>query len=338
LDVPFNELVDHACVDVDVTLQLYHLLKKELKKRRLSEQFSTESMALLRTLTDKECNGVQLNLKAVHRRREELTAEANALRTAVITEAGQEFDLDSPTETAAALRQIDPFIEQPGRRISRSQIEQLAGTHSVARLIVKYDRVRKLVRELEVICGSVRGNKVFPVFSQIRWAHGCLSSTGPRICDADGPLETTAVIDRTICDQMSDPDRSLTMLQRISGDEVLKKSLIHGFDHPLIIGKYAAGRDLDQKDLLLSVASGLSDATLCRRFLIDRLSASCIRRALEQKYATLFKWIDSYRRATIGQGFAYRDGRMKYLEGLRSSDIDKRHKALVSAVRWAIRY
>ena len=100
----------------------------------------------------------------------------------------------------------------------------------------------------------------------------------------------------------------------------------------------AAERDLDQNDLLLSVAIGLSDAALSSRFLVDRLTAAGIRQALEAKYAKLFKWLDTYRRDAITRGFAHHDGKRKYLEGLKSSDIDKRHKALRSTVRWLIRY
>jgi DNA polymerase I-like protein with 3'-5' exonuclease and polymerase domains len=89
---------------------------------------------------------------------------------------------------------------------------------------------------------------------------------------------------------------------------------------------------------LLSVAIGLSDAALSRRFLINHLTATGIRQALEAKYAKLFKWLDTYRRDAVTLGFAQHDGRRKYLDGLKSSDIDRRHKALRSAVRWLIRY
>jgi DNA polymerase I-like protein with 3'-5' exonuclease and polymerase domains len=86
------------------------------------------------------------------------------------------------------------------------------------------------------------------------------------------------------------------------------------------------------------VAMGLSNAALSRRFLIDRLTAARIRQALEVKYAKLFKWLDTYRSEVMNQGFAHHDGKRKCLEGLKSSDIDKRQKALVSAARWLISY
>ena len=70
------------------------------------------------------------------------------------------------------------------------------------------------------------------------------------------------MIDRTIREQMDDSNRSLDILQRVTGDEVLKKDRRSGDDHLCLIGGDAAERDVDQKDLLLSVAIGLSDAAL----------------------------------------------------------------------------
>jgi DNA polymerase-1 len=317
-------------------LQLYHRLRQELENRNLSQQFSGETMALLRRLVDKEFNGVRLSIKAVNRRREMLAEEVNTLRNAVTAEAGREFDLDSPLDTAGALRGISSLGGRVARRVTVTQLEELAGTHTLPRLIAKYRRAQKLGRELEAICAAPKHGRVFPIFSQIRWAHGVLSSTHPRICDAGVPLDV--VIDRTIREHMADADRALNILQRITGDEVFEKDWREGGDRPSFIGGWAAERNLDQKDLLLSVVIGFSDAALSSRFLIDRFTAAGIRQGLEGKYAKLFGWLDSYRRDTLTQGYAHHNGRRKYLEGLKSSDLDKRQKALRSAVRWLIRY
>jgi len=338
LDVPFNELRDHACADADITLQLYHRLQRELTDRRLSEQFSSDTMALLTALADKEYSGVRLHIRAVHRRREALAEEAEGLKKAVTTAVGRDFDLDSPAATTDVLREIIPIGEQAGRHLTLTRLEQLAGTHSLPRLIVKYSRTQQAIRQLEAICKSAKNGKVFPIFSQAKWAHGTLSSTDPRICGPGGPLEATTVMDKIICERMDDPNRSLDILQRVTGDGVLKRNCRGSLDHLCSSGKNAAGRDLDQKDLLLSVVIGLSDAALSKRFLIDRLTAAGIRETVGAKYVKVFKWLDTYRRDAMALGFAYHDGKRKYLEGLKSSDIDRRNQAVVSAVRWAIRY
>jgi DNA polymerase-1 len=339
LDLPFRDLLDHACSDADTTLQLYHRLREEIERRSLSEQFSKGPMALLRVLAEKECSGVRLNIRAVHRRREALAQEAAALRRTIVAEAGREFDLDSPSNTAAMLRQIGPVGEQIGRRrLTLTQLEELAGAHSLVRLIVKYGRVQKLLRQLEEICEAAKGDRVFPIFSQIKWAHESLSSTDPRICEPDGALEARAVIDKTVREWMRDRNRSLDILQRVTGDKALKDDLQCGAKNNGLLGTDGPGRGLDQRDLLLSLVVGLPDAALCRRFLIDRPTLLASRQAFEARYVKVFNWVNTYRRDVVARGFAYHDGKRKYLEGLRSSDINKRHKAIRSAVRWLIRY
>jgi DNA polymerase I-like protein with 3'-5' exonuclease and polymerase domains len=275
-----------------------------------------------------------LNVGAVHRRKKALAEEVEAMRRAVIAQAGEEFDLDSATETANVLREISPL--DVGQRLTLTQLEQLAATDNLARLIVKYRRMQKLIRQLEAICEAVRDGRVYPIFNQVRWAHGGLSSTDPRICEPGGPLDATAVIDRIIRERMDDTNRSLDILQLVTGDKVLRRDRRCG--DPCFVGSDVATRDLDQRDVLLCVASGLSDAALSRRFLIDRPTVAGIRRTLEAKYAELFKWLDVYRIDTLTKGFAQHNGRRKYLEGLKSSDLDKRHKAMRSAIRWLIRY
>jgi len=338
-DLPFGEVVEHGCADADMTLRLYHRLENELEKRSLLTQFSRQAMVLLRALAGKECTGVRLNMAAVYRRREVLTEDAATLRSAVIAEAGKEFDIDSLAEITKVLRDISPLCEQIGRRrLTLSQLEELAGTHSLSRLIVKYSRVQKLVRQLEVICREAKEGRVFPIFSQHRSEYGALSSTGPRICEPDGPLEATAVMDEVVRERMEDRGRSIGILQQITEDEVLKRDMRGWSKHSSLMGRDAVMRNLDQRDLLLATAIGLSDAALCRRFLIDRAKVPGIRRALAARYVKVFTWLADYRRDAMNQGFACHDGERKYLAGLKSSDINKRHKALRSVIQWLIRY
>ena len=146
------------------------------------------------------------------------------------------------------------------------------------------------------------------------------------------------MIDKIIRERIGDANRALDILQRVTGDQVLKKDRRRGVDHPRFVEKDTPRRDLDRKDLLLSVAIGLSDAALSRRFLIDRPTVAGIRRALETTYEELFKWLDVYRMDALTQGFAQHNGRRKYLEGLKSSDLDKRHEAMRSMIRWLVRY
>jgi DNA polymerase I-like protein with 3'-5' exonuclease and polymerase domains len=95
---------------------------------------------------------------------------------------------------------------------------------------------------------------------------------------------------------------------------------------------------LEHADVLLSIAIGLQDAALCRRFLISPEKAMRIRANLQVRYSALFEWLDRFRREAIARGYAEHDGRRIYLEGLRSSNIEKKNTATASAIRWLVRY
>jgi DNA polymerase I-like protein with 3'-5' exonuclease and polymerase domains len=95
---------------------------------------------------------------------------------------------------------------------------------------------------------------------------------------------------------------------------------------------------LEHGDVLLSIAIGLPDAAVCRRFLISPEKTARIRANLQVRYPALFDWLDRFRREAIARGYAEHDGRRIYIEGLRSSNIEKKSKATMSAIRWLVRY
>jgi DNA polymerase I-like protein with 3'-5' exonuclease and polymerase domains len=83
---------------------------------------------------------------------------------------------------------------------------------------------------------------------------------------------------------------------------------------------------------------GQSDSKLSREFLVDRVKIREIRNDLGERYSTMFRWLDSYRRKAQANGYAAIDGKRKYIDGLKSSDMARRDRAMEEAVRWLIRY
>ncbi len=87
-----------------------------------------------------------------------------------------------------------------------------------------------------------------------------------------------------------------------------------------------------------SVAIGLPDAAVCRRFLISPEKMAKLRANLHAQYPVLFEWLDRFRGEAIKRGYADHDRARIYIEGLRSSNIEKRNKATTSAIRRLVRY
>ena len=260
----------------------------------------------------------------------------DALKKLIFQAAGCDFDLDSRKETSDVLRKIEALREWiTSRSLTQSEMEQLAWRHRLIKQIVKYRRVRKRLRELEAIRNAARGGTAFPLFSQLRVPHMSATSSGPNLDEA---LRIDAVKDALLTQDYPNAKQALRRLQQVTMDEALRSELnhcarsdFHCAGEPLLEG-------LEQGNVLLSIAIGLPNAAVCRRFLISPEKAMRIRASLAVRYPTLFQWLDRFRLESVARGYAEYDGQRIYLAGLRSSDLEKKNMATASAIRWLVRY
>jgi hypothetical protein len=153
----------------------------------------------------------------------------------------------------------------------------------------------------------------------------------------DEALRIGAVGEALLTRDWPRPRQALQRLQRITGDKVLHRELTRcGRSDFRCAEQLLEG--LDHADALLSISIGLPDAALCRRFLTSPEKVVRIRTKLQLRYSALFEWLDRFRREATARGFAEHDGRRMYMEGLRSSNIEKKNKAATAMIRWLVRY
>jgi DNA polymerase I-like protein with 3'-5' exonuclease and polymerase domains len=334
LDRPFKELVEHACCDADMTLRLYAVLTGELRKQGAEWHFLEGPMWVERLLIERERDGVRIDMgrmKAVGRA---TRTSAESLKAAVIAAAGCEFDVDSPKSTTEALRKLGIW-EKTSRPLGEAQMEQIAGAFPLVASIVKYRREQRRHRDIEAICDAAKKGRVYPSFSQFKSAHGSLSSVSPCLDEA---VAAGAVLDQALAKLFADAAASLEILMEASGDDVLRKDLRPRKAKDGFIPGLSVSGDADQCEALLMTAIGEPDPVVSRRFLMGRADTAKLRSAITSRYPALFSWLQDFRRAALANGFAEHGGSRKYLAGLRSSDVDKRNRAVRSAVRWLARY
>jgi DNA polymerase-1 len=330
LDRPFKELVEHACCDADMALRLYAALTRELRKQGAEQHFIEGSMGVEALLIERERDGVRIDMGLMKAADRKTKTSAEALKAAVFAAAGCEFDVDSPKSTTETLRKLGIW-EKTSRPLGEAQMEQIAGEFPLVANIVKYRRERRRHREIEAICDAATNGRVFPSFSQCKSVHGSLSSASPCLDEA---VAAGAVLDKVLVGLLPDVAASLETLVEASGDDVLRKDLRprkakNGF----IPGLLVSG-DADQREALLMTAIGEPDAAVARRLLLGRADTAKVRSVITSRYPALFSWLQDFRRAALANGFAEHRGSRKYLAGLRSSDVDKRNRAVRSAVRW----
>ena len=336
LDVPFKDLVEHACADADMSLRLFHRMKVELRNRQLEEKFLKGRMRVLARLAEMECAGVRIDIKTIEMSMHPLQEEADALKKLVFQEAGCEFDLDSRKDTSELLKKVEDSRKWiTSRSLTQSEMEQLAWRSRLFEQIVKYRRVRTRLRELEAIRNAARGGRVFPLFGQLRLPHRSESSSSPNLDEA---LRINAVKDVFLSQDYPNANQALQRLQQITQDEALRTELTRCARSDFRCAGEELLQGMEHGDVLLWIAIGLPNAALCRRFLISPEKAIRIRANLQVRYPVLFEWLERFRRESIARGYAEYDGQRKYLAGLRSSDVEKRNMATASAIRWLVRY
>ncbi len=331
LDLPFKKILEHACEDADITLQLYHSLKNELECKKITEQYYQYTIPFMKQLGDFEYNGIQIDLETLEKQRIMLLEKALSFKQSVWIKAGKNFDVNSQSEIEIILKEtlcVNELII--GKKMTISLLEQLAINHSMPKLIVNYKRVRKQINMIDSIFKAVKDGKVWPIFNQIKSRFGQLSTTGPSLFDMEESLGFKHCISKNFQCFFKNSKKSLTILGGLSKDSTLQKDNLYS-SYPLM-------KELDIDKLLLLIVIGFSNSKLSKQFLIDQLTITTIRHKLELRYVTLFQWLKSFREQTSRQRFAFANNERKYFDGLKSSNIEKRKKAEYLAVRWLIQY
>jgi DNA polymerase I-like protein with 3'-5' exonuclease and polymerase domains len=340
-DLPFKEMFHHACQDADITMRLYPILRDQLKEKHITEEFSNHTMPLVQCLGDLEFQGVSVDSGQIDVIRRSLTEKASRLKDNICKKVGKVFDLESEKDLSEVLREalvlrghITP------RRITMSILEQLATSEPMVRSIVEYKRLRKRIMGVDSISAAGSDGKICPLFNQIRSRAGLMATTRPSLFDIDSLPGLRSCFDISIYDYFKDRQRSLDTLAKMTQDPILQSVQTSKSQVDIFMAKHPFMKDCDRDELLLSLVLGKSESKLSKQFLVDRFTVRTIKRDLETRYQALFHWQNNYRRMAQAKGYGINpiDGKRKYIDGLKSSDIAKQEQALEDAVRWLIRY
>src|SRR5579872_4572479 len=130
LDVPFHDVVHHACEHADVTFQLASVLGDELARRDIEQQYRNETLLLVKVLGDLEYDGVPIDVDKLRRIRDSLVDQVSRAKEGVIAKVGACFNLDSDEEVTAVLKMDQVLAKIIGfRKVSGKLLEGLAIAH-----------------------------------------------------------------------------------------------------------------------------------------------------------------------------------------------------------------
>jgi hypothetical protein len=215
-------------------------------------------------------------------------------------------------------------------------LEELAIPLPEVRHIVEYKRMRKQLRRIESIAAAAKGNRVYPLFNQVRSPSGRLSSSDPSLFDEDGLGIVRPCLGTALREFFPSRRKALDFLDAESEDRHLKSDRSQQRRGNKFMAKHAAMKELDHDEFLLSVICGESGPAMSRRFTLERMAVDSACYDVKVRYDRLFGWLSRFREDAAKRGYVTGRRGRKYFVGLKSSSIEKRKKATDACVRWLI--
>ena len=358
-DIPPAEVVDYACEDADVTLQLKNVFEPKLEEMQVDKLFREVEMPLIPVLLEMEQHGMRIDQGALAEFSKEMEQTLARLEGEIQELAGMEFNLNSPKQLGEVLfdhLKLDPKAKRTSKskqyRTSEDVLLKLAPKHEIAGKIVEYRQLQKLkgtyVDALPQLV-SERTGRIHTSFNQAVAATGRLSSTNPNLQNIPIRTEQGREIRKAFI-----PDNGNTLLSadysqielrlvaEISGDE----GMLGAFRDKLDIHSATAAKIYDvkldevtsemrrnAKTVNFGIIYGISAFGLSERLEISRSEASDLIEEYFEKYPQIKKYMDDQIHLAREKGYVLTlMGRRRYLRDILSRNHTVRSYAERNAI------
>lgn len=189
-DLKPQEVVNYACEDADITLQLKHRLSPEAQERNAEKLLQEVECPLIYVLSDMEMEGVKVDKAFLDKYSKELNIEIAQHQEKVFELAGETFNLNSPKQLGDVLfgkLDLDPKAKKTKTgqfKTDEQTLQKLSKDHDIVQYILDYRQLSKLkstyVDALPKLINPNTG-RVHTTFQQAVAATGRLSSYEPNL-------------------------------------------------------------------------------------------------------------------------------------------------------------
>lgn len=187
-DVGLTELSDYACEDADITLQLYEVLDKELKRENLDNLAYSVEFPLAPVLQDMEFEGVNIDKNALKSFSDDLQILLDNYTSEIYKSVGTEFNINSTKQLQdilfTKLNLATGRKTKTGFSTDARSLENLRGEHEVIDLILNFRQVSKLKSTYADALPNLinpKTGRVHTEFNQTVASTGRLSSLNPNL-------------------------------------------------------------------------------------------------------------------------------------------------------------
>lgn len=187
--IAIDEAATYAAEDADLTWRLYELLRPQLESAGLDRLGAATEWPLIELLGDMEIAGIELDTNFLGKFSEQLVTRIAQLQKDIWMQAGEEFNIASPTQLSQILfTKLDLAKHgvkkgKTGYSTAANELEKLQDAHPIIPLISSYRELAKLQSTyVETLPKLVDANsRVHTRFSQTIAQTGRLSSNDPNL-------------------------------------------------------------------------------------------------------------------------------------------------------------
>ena len=188
--IDINDALEYAAEDADVTLQLYHVLKNQLKKeKRLLEVYQKFEIPSMKALIEIERNGVLIDAHLLGQQSQKIGEELIKIESKAYELAGQPFNLASPKQLREILfekLEIKPLKKTPTGTPSTSEevLQELSKDYPLPKILLEYRTLAKLkstyTDKLPLMINQSTG-RIHTSYNQAVAVTGRLASSDPNL-------------------------------------------------------------------------------------------------------------------------------------------------------------
>ena len=316
-DIAPEEIVDYACEDADITLQLKHRLWQMMDEDQ-QKVFNNIEAPLVAVLADMEQEGINLDVPTLKKMSEELKELIITLEKEILDLSGAQFNIDSPKQLGEILFEKLKIVDKPKKtktgqyQTNEDVLSKLIHEHEIVPKILDYRTLKKLkstyVDTLPDLVNP-KTNRLHTSYMQTVAATGRLSSNNPNlqnipIRDARGREIRKAFVPRDNNYTLLAADYSqieLRIIAALSKDENMLKAFNEGKDiHTATAAKVfnVALEEVDRnmrgkaKAVNFGIIYGVSAFGLAQNLNISRTEAKEIIDTYFEQYPNIKNYMD----------------------------------------------
>ncbi len=359
-DVPLEKITEYAGEDADITLQLKNKFQPIVQENKSLQKVLQEiENPLVPILADMEQTGVALDVDFLNNYSEELNDELIDIKDKIFSEAGMEFNLDSPKQLGTVLFE-HLQIPYSGKRTKTGQfstaedtLTPLSKDYEIITNVLEYRQITKLkstyVDALPALINP-RTGRLHTTFQQAVAATGRLSSYNPNLQNI--PIRTErgrkvreafiATNENYILLAADYSQIELRLVAHLSQDETMIEAFNNGVDIHTLTASKVFGVPEDEvtremrsnaKTVNFGIIYGVSSFGLSQQTNLSRSESKEIIDNYFQTYPKLKKYMDGNIDFARQHGYVETImGRRRYLPDINSNNRTVRNSAERNAI------